>query len=190
MSATEFKNPYRPGAGHMPPHLAGREREYTEFDRLLEQDEILENLVLTGLRGVGKTVLLETFKPRALQRGWLWASADLSESASISESALAERLLADLALLTSSTTTTVAPQPRGVGFTAPSAAQEVPLSHEVLVGVYARTPGLTADKMQGNARIGLGAPREQGQSEASAWPTTRLRFSPASEAGISFRCRA
>ena len=49
----------------MPPHLAGREREYGEFDRLLEQDEILENMVLTGLRGVGKTVLLETFKPRA-----------------------------------------------------------------------------------------------------------------------------
>src|ERR1051326_1277955 len=104
MSSAEFKNPYRPGAGHMPPYLAGREREYAEFDRLLEQDEILENLVLTGLRGVGKTVLLEKFKSRALEHGWIWASADLSESASISEVALAERLLADLALITSSTT--------------------------------------------------------------------------------------
>jgi len=37
----------------MPPHLAGRQREYAEFDRLLEQDEILENMVLTGLRGLG-----------------------------------------------------------------------------------------------------------------------------------------
>jgi hypothetical protein len=82
----------------MPPYLAGREGEYGEFDRLLEQEQILENLVLTGLRGVGKTVLLETFKPRAFEKGWLWATADLSESASISESALAERLLADLAL--------------------------------------------------------------------------------------------
>ena len=89
MSPGGFKNPYRPGAGHMPPHLAGRQREYEEFDRLLTQDEILENMVLTGLRGVGKTVLLETFKPRAMQQGWLWASADLSESASISETALA-----------------------------------------------------------------------------------------------------
>src|SRR5665811_1207743 len=87
MSPVEFKNPYRPGAGHMPPHLAGREREYAEFDRLLEQEEILENVVLTGLRGVGKTVLMETFKPRAMQRGWLWATADLSESASISATA-------------------------------------------------------------------------------------------------------
>src|SRR4051794_33364851 len=104
MNRVEFKNPHRPGAGHMPPHLAGREKEYAEFDRLLLQDEILENLVLTGLRGVGKTVLLETFKPRALQAGWLWASADLSESASIGENALAQRILADLALVASSAT--------------------------------------------------------------------------------------
>jgi hypothetical protein len=53
VSPVEFKNPYKPGAGHMPPHLAGRQREYAEFDRLLEQDEILENMVLTGLRGLG-----------------------------------------------------------------------------------------------------------------------------------------
>ena len=147
-SPAKFKNPYRPGAGHMPPHLAGRESEYAEFDRLLEQDEILENLVLTGLRGVGKTVLLETFKPRAVQSGWLWATADLSESASISETALAERLLADLALITSSTTVTESKPRQEVGFGVPSEAQEVPLSHEVLVEVFTRTPGLTSDKIK------------------------------------------
>lgn len=132
----------------MPPHLAGREREYEEFDRLLAQEEILENPILTGLRGVGKTVLLETFKPRAVEKGWLWATADLSESASISENALAERLLADLALITSSVT---APDPdlrQEVGFTAAAKPKEVPLSHEVLAGVYNRTPGLTADKIK------------------------------------------
>src|ERR1044072_6330175 len=103
MNSPEFRNPYRPGAGHIPPSLAGREREYDEFDRLLEQDQILENLVLTGLRGVGKTVLLETFKPRAVEKGGLWTTSDLSESASISETSLAERILADLALITSFT---------------------------------------------------------------------------------------
>ena len=64
---TKFKNPFRPGAGHMPPYLAGRENENREFAQLLEQDVILKNLVLTGLRGLGKTVLLETFKPLAIQ---------------------------------------------------------------------------------------------------------------------------
>jgi hypothetical protein len=148
MNSVEFKNPYRPGAGHMPPYLAGREREYAEFDRLLEQDQILENLVVTGLRGVGKTVLLETFKPRAVEKGWLWTAADLSESASISETALAERILADLALITSSATVPDPAPRRDVGFAASSAVEEVPLTHSVLAEVYAATPGLTADKIK------------------------------------------
>jgi type II secretory pathway predicted ATPase ExeA len=123
----------------MPPHLAGRENEHAEFDRLLQQDEILENLVVTGLRGVGKTVLLETLKPRALEAGWLWASADLSESASISEVALAQRLLADLALVS------------------------FPLSHEVLVDVFTKTPGLTADKIKATLEFAWENLRQQDQ---------------------------
>ncbi|HEX5929793.1 MAG TPA: ATP-binding protein [Solirubrobacterales bacterium] len=147
----------------MPPFLAGREREYEEFERLLDQDRILENLVLTGLRGVGKTVLLETFKPKALEKGWLWASADLSESASISEAALAERLLADLALITSSLNVPdPAPTPQP-GFAAPSAPAEVPLSHEVLVGIYSSTPGLTADKIKATLEFAWEHLRDQGQ---------------------------
>src|SRR5437870_13498803 len=98
-----FENPYRPGAGHPPPHLAGRERQQQEFDQLLTQRTILTNLVLTGLRGVGKTVLLDTFKPRAQDSGWLWVGNDLSESASVSERSLALRIIADLAVVTATT---------------------------------------------------------------------------------------
>jgi hypothetical protein len=159
----EFKNPYRPGAGHMPPYLAGREKEYEEFDRLLQQDEILENLVLTGLRGVGKTVLLETFKPRALQAGWLWATADLSESASIREPALAQRLLADLALISSSATVTNPEAGKTVGFAAAPAPREIPLSHDMLVTVYDQTPGLTADKIKAALEFAWEHLKEQGQ---------------------------
>lgn len=162
MNPTEFTNPYRPGAGHMPPYLAGREDEYVEFDRLLEQDEILENLVLTGLRGVGKTVLLETLKSRALEHGWVWASADLSESASISEVALVERLLADLALITSSTTVVDPTPQQQVGFSTPSQPREVPLTHQVLLAVYEGTPGLTADKIKATLEFAWEHLREQG----------------------------
>jgi hypothetical protein len=143
MTPVDFKNPYRPGAGHMPPHLAGREGEYREFDRLLEQDTILENLVLTGLRGVGKTVLLETFKPRAMQRGWLWAGTDVSESASVSEASLAQRLIADLSVITSAVTVTAPPT---FGFH--TSERQVPLSYDVLVALYESTPGLVADKIK------------------------------------------
>lgn len=130
----------------MPPHLAGREREYAEFDRLLEQDTILENMVLTGLRGVGKTVLLETFKPRAIERGWLWAGTDLSESASISEVNLALRLMADLSVITSGLSVAY-PSQAPVGFAA-TATSHVPLSYEVLVSVFESTPGLVSDKIK------------------------------------------
>jgi AAA ATPase-like protein len=163
LNAADFKNPYRPGAGHMPPYLAGREGEYAEFHRLLRQDEILENLVLTGLRGVGKTVLLETFKPTALSEGWLWASADLSESASISETALAQRLLADLALISSSATIANPELGKGIGFAAPPGPREIPLTHELLAGVYNDTPGLVADKIKAALEFAWQHLKEQGQ---------------------------
>jgi len=98
---SSFENPYRPGAGHMPPYLAGRGSETEEFKRLLEQQLILNNVVLTGLRGVGKTVLLEKWKPIAISKKWLWVGTDLSESTSVSEKTLVLRLLTDLSVVTS-----------------------------------------------------------------------------------------
>src|SRR5262249_29963253 len=99
MNAKNHINPFKPGAGHMPPYLAGREKEKQEFLRLLDQKTILKNFILTGLRGVGKTVLLETFKPLVIQKKWLWVGTDLSESASVSEEIIAQRLLADLSVV-------------------------------------------------------------------------------------------
>ena len=164
MSLAGFKNPYKPGAGHMPPHLAGREAEYAEFDRLLEQDTILENMVLTGLRGVGKTVLLETFKPRAIERGWLWAQADLSEAASVSETTLAQRFLADLAVITSSVMIDVQPGQQ-LGFAVDETGSErIPLSFDVLGSVFTTTPGLVEDKIKAVLEFAWTHLRRQGKS--------------------------
>jgi len=127
----------------MPPHLAGREQERREFERLLKQAPILENLVLTGLRGVGKTVLLDTFKPLAISAGWLWVGTDLSESASVSEVSLATRLLTDLSVVSSSM---VIGEHSGTGFA--QTTSEVTLTYPVLAGLFDRTPGLTADKVK------------------------------------------
>jgi hypothetical protein len=141
-----FENPFKPGAGHMPPYLAGREGEIDEFERLLEQRVILENLVLTGLRGVGKTVLLETFKPLAMRRGWLWVGTDLSEAASVSESSLALRLLTDLSVVTSTLPGRGIPR---VGFEMGYAETSAPpMDFEALTGLFQRTPGLVEDKLK------------------------------------------
>jgi hypothetical protein len=145
--ATGFTNPFRPGAGHQPPYLAGRKHEEQEFRKLLAQNIIMENAVLTGLRGVGKTVLTETFKPIAQQEGWLWVNTDLSETVSISEANLAERLITDLSVVTMNIST--ATQTReGIGFNAQPQQIEITLGYDRLVDIYKRTPGLVVDKLK------------------------------------------
>jgi hypothetical protein len=132
----------------MPPYLAGRVEESREFERLLEQDVILENLLLTGLRGLGKTVLLETFRPRAQEKGWLWVGADLSEAASITEENLAIRLLTDISLVTSGLSFNQAPA-TPAGFAGQAATSPpVVMDYTFLKDLYDRTPGLVVDKLK------------------------------------------
>lgn len=143
-----MRNPFRPGAGHMPPYLAGRQKESHEFSKLLEQDVILKNLVLTGLRGLGKTVLLETFKPMAMKSGWLWAGTDLSESTSISEENLATRLLTDLSVVVSSFVVQKKDGPQ-LGFSQEPRQLEIALTYPALRSIYDSTPGLVVDRLKG-----------------------------------------
>jgi len=144
---SKSENPYKPGAGHTPPQLAGRLTEKAEFEVLLGQDVILQNLILSGLRGIGKTVLLESFRPVALKRGWLWAGTDFSESTSVSEDTMALRLLTDVALITSNVKIAKVEKP-GLGFEASQSIEEAYLNFEFLTSYYRRSPGLVSDKLK------------------------------------------
>ena len=144
----DSSNPFRPGAGHQPPYLAGRRDEREQFLRLITQRTIVENLVLTGLRGTGKTVLLDSFKPLATRHGWLWVGTDLSESASISEDNLAVRLCADLSPLTSGVAVS-ADKARAIGFAPVTGTTRRALDYQALTGAYAGIPGLSLDKLKG-----------------------------------------
>ena len=67
------RNPFAPGAGQRPPELAGRAKEISAFEVVLERvarGRPERSLVLTGLRGVGKTVLLGELRSMAVRRGW------------------------------------------------------------------------------------------------------------------------
>lgn len=67
------RNPYAPGAGQRPPELAGRHKQLDAFDIVLERVAHARperSVVLTGLRGVGKTVLLNQLRSTARARGW------------------------------------------------------------------------------------------------------------------------
>ncbi len=68
-----IRNPYAPGAGQRPPELAGRDEQLNAFEVVLERvakGRPERSLILTGLRGVGKTVLLNALRSSAVRAGW------------------------------------------------------------------------------------------------------------------------
>lgn len=76
------ENPYTPNAGARPPALVGRRDELVAFDILLDRlrDGYAEqSLIVTGLRGVGKTVLLQEFRDRALERSWIVVDIEVAK---------------------------------------------------------------------------------------------------------------
>ena len=71
MTQLSGKNPFRPGVGLPPLHLAGRDAPMRRFDAMLRAaPEQPANMRLVGLRGVGKTVLLREFEKRAEAAEW------------------------------------------------------------------------------------------------------------------------
>jgi hypothetical protein len=81
MSQDSEKNPYRPGVGVRPLYLAGREGSLRRFGAMLRAaPEQPASMRITGLRGVGKTVLLEEFADHASEAGWEPAFLELQPS--------------------------------------------------------------------------------------------------------------
>lgn len=67
-------NPFTPGSGLKPPALKGREAEIEIFDRIVARSKTRKydrGMVLSGLRGVGKTALLNHLAENAERHGWL-----------------------------------------------------------------------------------------------------------------------
>lgn len=79
-------NPYTPSAGSRPPELAGRENEIEQFRVLvgrLKRGATEQSIIVRGLRGVGKTVLLNTFEDQAESEGFLTSYHELTPEASL-----------------------------------------------------------------------------------------------------------
>lgn len=72
-------NPYSPGSGRRPFEITGRQREIDAFDLLIaktKQRRPDRGIVLHGLRGVGKTVLLNEFRRQAERAGFMTVSLE------------------------------------------------------------------------------------------------------------------
>lgn len=83
-----FENPYRPGAGSAPPALVGRDSIIDDFEitvrRALDRRPA-KSCVLVGLRGVGKTVLLNRFTESAERNAMKVGFLEASESGDFAE---------------------------------------------------------------------------------------------------------
>ncbi|AQX81783.1 AAA ATPase domain-containing protein [Plantibacter flavus] len=67
-------NPFRPGAGVRPPELVGRQSEIDLVDLMVAKSRRRRNdggMILYGLRGVGKTVLLNQLQQNVEKAGWV-----------------------------------------------------------------------------------------------------------------------
>lgn len=75
-------NPYTPNAGAEPQAVVGRDDQLESFDLLLariEAGRTEQSMIITGLRGVGKTVLLGQFRTKAFAREWVVVELEVSK---------------------------------------------------------------------------------------------------------------
>lgn len=80
-----YASPYTPGAGAMPRYLAGRESMLEEADKILEAVAMgypQKPSIYYGLRGVGKTVLLNAIEEKAEELDILYAHIEIAEKRS------------------------------------------------------------------------------------------------------------
>jgi hypothetical protein len=76
-------NPYTPNAGARPPALVGRDAELEAFNVLLARllrGHAEQSMLITGLRGVGKTVLLTKFEEMAREAGWTTVESEITKN--------------------------------------------------------------------------------------------------------------
>lgn len=88
-------NPYTPGSGRRPPALTGRDQTIAAFDRVVARSKLGytdRGLVLSGLRGVGKTALLNYLQVSVADRGD-WVSISLEAQTTSSGAAAVRRQL-------------------------------------------------------------------------------------------------
>lgn len=96
-----ISNPYNPGAGTQPPSFLGREDLMRDFEVALERTvrgRPGKSLMPIGLRGVGKTVLLNNYVGKALERGARVAFVEAPENGTFRQLLASQlrKVLADL----------------------------------------------------------------------------------------------
>lgn len=88
MIMDEILNPFAPGAGSQPPELAGRSAIINDADVALQRalrGRHAKSQMLLGLRGTGKTVLLNRFEQLATSHGFQSSFVEAPDDSSLAE---------------------------------------------------------------------------------------------------------
>jgi AAA ATPase domain len=81
-----ISNPYTPNAGSRPHELAGRDPQLEQFQVLvgrLKRGQTEQSMIIRGLRGVGKTVLLNAFEDHAESQGFITYYHELTQDSAL-----------------------------------------------------------------------------------------------------------
>lgn len=82
-------NPFKPGAGRKPPYLAGRDDIIrsikNDMKQVYEDAEGMRPIVISGLRGMGKTVLLRELAETAHHQDWITIEVEASKHDSLAK---------------------------------------------------------------------------------------------------------
>lgn len=97
------RNPFNPGAGSKPPLLSGRDDQLEAMTVAVSRLALARferSMLLKGLRGVGKTVLLNEFATIAEREGWITAHLEATEDVHVptAVATLSRRVLLELSL--------------------------------------------------------------------------------------------
>lgn len=159
-------NPFRPGVGKPPPYLADRDAQLKRFRRYLEDfPENRRNVRVTGLRGVGKTVLIKEYRKAARARGWIVLKRDLTPRLN-EERDFATAITADLEGAIGELSM-VARVGKLVTVARESVSAVIDLGEGVTVKIgapqAAATPAVLEDRIR-DAMVMLGLPGEKGET--------------------------
>jgi hypothetical protein len=127
-----------------PPYLGDREEQIQRFRDFLEEPEARHNALVTGLRGVGKTVLLKHYTDAAESAGWIVADREWNQNDG-EPAAFRQLLLEDLARLALKLSATERVK---------SAAQGLARSlRDLISGIKVRYEGVEVGYDRGSARL-------------------------------------
>ncbi len=100
----------------MPPYLAGREEIIEWFERSLDTARALpQNLVITGVRGTGKTVLLQRLEESCARKNWLFVRREMSKRFN-KETEFLTAICADLTVKIKGITIALKPKKHPIGY--------------------------------------------------------------------------